>query len=193
MIIYLVGMSCVGKTTIGRMVAEKMGFTFFDLDERVQEFYQKPIERIQDEFLTMYGFREKASVVLDQVFSKNIDSVVSGTPAGLKFSYLHVYKKHKKDKELYSIYLHDTCENVLNRLTFYDKDSNPIIEPMNESKRRRYLRELKADYTYFKGSYERADFQVNIEHAKLEDIPDLIIERLRNTISSTGNSIGASE
>ena len=192
MIIYLVGMSCVGKTTIGRMVAEKMGFTFFDLDEEVQEFYQKPIERIQDEFLTKNGYREKASVVLDQLFSKNIDSVVSGTPAGLKFSYLRVYKKHKKDKELYSVHLYDSCENVLNRLTFYDKDSNPIIEPMDESKRRRYLREIKADYTYFKGSYERADLQVNIEHVKLQDIPDLIIERLGNTIYSTGNSIGAS-
>lgn len=133
---------------------------------------------------------ERASVVLDQLFSKNIDSVVSGTPAGLKFSYLQVYKKHKKDKALYSIHLYDSFENVLNRLTFYDKDSNPIIEPMDESKRMRYLHEIKADYSYFKGSYERADFQINIEHVKLEDIPDLIIEKLRNTMYSTGNRTG---
>ena len=33
MIIYLVGMNCVGKTTIGRMLAETIGFTFFDLDQ----------------------------------------------------------------------------------------------------------------------------------------------------------------
>ncbi len=49
MIIYLVGMSCVGTTTIGRMLAEKLGFSFFDVDEMVQEYYQMPIERIQDE------------------------------------------------------------------------------------------------------------------------------------------------
>lgn len=36
MIIYLVGMGCVGKTTTGRLLAEKLGFTFFDLDEEVQ-------------------------------------------------------------------------------------------------------------------------------------------------------------
>ena len=63
MIIYLVGMGCVGKTTTGRLLAEKLGFTFFDLDEEVQEFYQKPIERIQNECLTMNEFRERASVV----------------------------------------------------------------------------------------------------------------------------------
>ncbi len=32
----------------------------------------------------MNEFRRKASVVLDNVFMKNVDSVVSGTPAGLK-------------------------------------------------------------------------------------------------------------
>jgi len=32
MILYLVGISCVGKTTVGKMLAEKIGFSFFDLD-----------------------------------------------------------------------------------------------------------------------------------------------------------------
>lgn len=179
MIIYLVGMSCVGKSTIGRMLAEKTGFTFFDLDEMVQGFYHKPIERIQNECLTMNEFRQKASIVLDNIFSKDIDSVVSGTPAGLKFSYLHVYKRHKKDKTLISIHLYDSFENVLNRLTFYDKDSNPIIEPMDGAKRKRYLQDIKADYRYFESSYKRADFQIDIEHIKLQDIPEMIIGELQ--------------
>jgi len=51
MIIYIVGISCVGKTTIGKMLAEKIGFSFYDLDEEIQNYYQKPIERIQDECL----------------------------------------------------------------------------------------------------------------------------------------------
>jgi len=34
MIIYVVGMACVGKTTIGRMLAERLGYTFFDLEEK---------------------------------------------------------------------------------------------------------------------------------------------------------------
>lgn len=179
MIIYLVGISCVGKTTIGRMLAKTIGFTFFDLDTEIENFYQTSIERIQNACLGMHEFRKKGSIVLDQLFSKNIDSVVSGTPSGLKFSYLSIYKKHKKDKELYSVHLYDSAENVLDRLTFYDKDSNPIIEPMDELKRKRYLHEIKADYNYFASSYERADFQVNIEHVKLGDIPYFIIGELR--------------
>jgi len=115
---------------------------------------------------------------LDSIFSKNIDSVVSGTPSGLKFFYLQVYKRHKKDKALYSIHLFDSFENVLNRLTFYDKDSHAIIEPMDGAKRKRYLQDIKADYKYFESSYKRADLQIDIEHLKLQDIPKRIIEVL---------------
>lgn len=190
MIIYLVGMGCVGKTTVGMMLAEKLGYAFFDLDEEVMKFYQKSIERLQNECLILNEFREKASVVLDQLFSKNIDCVVAGTPAGLKSAYLKVFKRHKKDKELYSLHLYDSCENVLDRVRFYDVDSNRIEEPMSPAKRKRYLRDIKADYNYFKSSYERADVQVSIENTPLSDIPEkicgILVEQHALTYSCRG-------
>lgn len=160
------------------MLAEKIGFKFFDLDQEIQNYYKQPIERIQDECFTMNRYREKASIVLDNLFSKNFDSVISGTPSGLKYSYLQVYKKHKLNKDLYSIFINDSFENVLDRLTFYDKDSNPIIEIMDESKKKRYLKEIKADYNYFKESYKRADFEIDIKDLCLNDILELIVNDL---------------
>ena len=70
MIIYLVGMSCVGKTTIGKLLAKEIGYSFFDLDEEIENYYQKPVEKIQDEHLTMDGYRKKGSIVLDKLFSR---------------------------------------------------------------------------------------------------------------------------
>lgn len=98
MILYLVGMSCVGKTTVGRLLAEEVGFKHFDLDTEVENYYQKPIERIQDECLTMNGYREKASVVLGNLLSMDDDLVISGPPSGLMFSYLRAYKKIQNQK-----------------------------------------------------------------------------------------------
>lgn len=164
------------------MLAENLGFSFFDLDIEIQDYYKKPIERIQDECLTMNVYREKASKVLDQLFSKNIDSVISGTPSGLKYSFLQVYKKHKKDKELYSIHIHDSCENILNRLTFYDKDSNPIIENLDDFTKKRYLKEIKSNYKFYKSSYDRADFKIDINDKNLIEIPNLIIVELQMSI-----------
>ncbi|MBK7742149.1 MAG: hypothetical protein IPI42_16915 [Saprospiraceae bacterium] len=182
MILYIVGISCVGKTTIGKLLAENIDFSFFDLDVEIQNYYNKPIERIQDECFSMNVYREKASKVLDYLFSKNIDSVISGTPSGLKFSYLQVYKKHKADKDLYSIQINDSCENILDRLTFYDKDSNPIIEQLDDSKKKKYLKKINADYNYFRDSYKRADLKIDINNMKLVDIPKLIINELQKTI-----------
>ncbi len=91
-------------------------------------------------------------------------------------------QKHKVAKDLYSIYIKDSFENVLGRLTFYDKDSNPITEEIDESKKRRYLKVIKADYNYFKDSYDRADFPIDINNICLNDIPSLIINELQKTI-----------
>jgi shikimate kinase len=37
--IFLVGVACVGKTTVGKRLAETLGYPFFDLDEEVEKFW----------------------------------------------------------------------------------------------------------------------------------------------------------
>ena len=175
MIIYLVGVGCVGKTTIGRSLAEKLGYLFFDVDEEVEKYYAKPIEVIQDECYSMNGYREKASIVLDNLFSNTDRAVIAGTPSGLKYSFLPVYKKYKKRKEIISIHLTDKPENIVERLIFYDKESRPIHLEMDGLKKKKYCQKIIEDYNYFRASYERADFQVSIQDVCLEDIPGLIL------------------
>ena len=182
MIIYLVGLSCVGKTTVGKMLAEELGFSFFDLDKEVENYYGESIERLQRRF-GMRKFREKAARVLEKLFSRQENSVISGPPSGLKFAYLRVYKRYE-NPNLISVYLHDSFENIVNRLTFYDIDSNPLEIHLDDAMKKQYIRELKKDYNYFKKSYSRADFKINIENVPLEDIPKKIINEtgLKNFI-----------
>ena len=179
MTIYLVGACCVGKTTIGRMLSQRLGFAFYDIDEEIEKYYQKPIERIQNECLSMNGFREKGSIVLDFIFSKNDFSVVASTPSGLMHNYLRIYKKQIKRKKIVSIHIKDEPENILNRLTFYDVDSKPIRLDLNESERKKYLKSIVSDYNYFKESYKRADIQVDISGMNVDNIPDEILKILK--------------
>ena len=60
------------------MLSIQLGYSFIDIDEEVERFYQKPIERIQDESLTMNRFRDKASIVLDNILSMREQSIRLG-------------------------------------------------------------------------------------------------------------------
>jgi shikimate kinase len=132
----------------------------------------------------MDEFRDKASVVLNKLFLKVDNLVIAGTQTGLKYSYLRVYKKHKKSKDIISIHILDRPENVLKRLTFYDKDSKPREILIDDSNKKAYLKEIIGDYNYYKNSYKRADLEINIENVNLENIPDLIIIKLNEFIAS---------
>jgi hypothetical protein len=54
----LVGVSCVGTTTIGRILADRRGWPFLDLDEEIERHFGLSIERLQARFLTGYSYRK---------------------------------------------------------------------------------------------------------------------------------------
>ena len=163
MIIYLVGISCVGKTTIGKLLADFIDFEFYDLDEQIEKYFERPIEYIQNEFITTNGFREKTSVVLREILNTDQNMVIASTASGFRDHYLRQYKKTKNIKEIVSINLTDKPENILNRLTFYDKLSNQIEKVLSDTDKKLYLKEIKKDITYYKKFNLRADYSMDID------------------------------
>lgn len=160
MMILLTGVSCVGKSTIGRKLAEDLGFQFFDLDVEIERFYGKSISRLQQETITPYSWRLKGAPVLKKTLEENChkDTVVALPPSGLMDAYLRVIKK----SQALVVVLTDAPENILKRITFYDYDSKPITKSLNAKEKRLYLSEMKKDITYYKRSFSRAHFQLDI-------------------------------
>ena len=77
-------------------------------------------------------------------------------PSGLRDAFLRVIRRVPG----VTVAVHDTPENILERITFYDIDSRPIDKHLTDEERALYLKEIKADICYFKRSYERADLHV---------------------------------
>jgi shikimate kinase len=158
--IFLTGVSCVGKTTIGKKIGKLLGVRFFDLDIEIESFFKTSIERLQNRFLTMHSFRNEAAKALVHLLNRpeSRDCVIALPPSGLMGGYLRAIKKANGTTAVVT----DKPENILERIRFYDIDSRPIEKKLTPKEKKLYLREIKKDITYFRTSYQRANLQVDI-------------------------------
>lgn len=177
--LFLVGVSCVGKSTIGKHLAEEIGYLFFDLDKEIEKFFGKSISRLKSQLLTEYSFRQKASLALKKIIDDNKNNFIASLPpSGLCDWY---YKQIKKINPIV-IVLNDRPENILQRITFYDDDSNLIYKELTEKEKKYYLREIKKDITYYKKFYKKANYQIDIAGLDVQGSVEKL-KQLLNTIA----------
>ena len=159
--IFLAGVSCVGKTTIGAQLAGLLEYRFFDLDVETERFFGTSIERLRNRHLTSHDFRLVASRALKHVLSRedSCNCVIALPPSGLLGGY---WKVLNKTRDATIVVLQDIAENILDRITFYDIDSRPVPKNLTDREKGLYLREIKRDIAYFSRSFRRADVSVDI-------------------------------
>jgi shikimate kinase len=78
--IFLVGFMCSGKSTVGKLLADKLGYTFWDIDQVIEEREGKSIEEIFRDEGEEY-FRSLERSVLEEFLEK--ERVVVSTGGGL--------------------------------------------------------------------------------------------------------------
>lgn len=172
--IYLVGVSCVGKTAIGTQLARNLGVQFISFDSELERIGGKPISRLKAPFLTEYSFRaEVAAPILRQVIeaNKNASYVVELPPSGVKDAYWRILKQ--QDHAII-VAVCDRSTNILKRITFYDDDSNPIKIKLTKKQERLYLKDIQKDVEYFGRTYHRADMRVDLGGAGIAESAKMI-------------------
>lgn len=176
--IFLVGVSCVGKSTIGPKLAALLGRPFYDLDDEIERYFAMPIERLQDKLGSMHSFRKKAAKALKHLLDQqeSWNSVIALPPSGLMESYGRLVKKSKG----LVVVLTDEAENILDRIIFFDKDSKLIQKNLTRKERSYYLREIKKDISYFNRSYKKADVTVHLYGLK----PDQAVVRVKVSLEN---------
>jgi len=188
--IFLTGVGCVGKTTIGEILAELLDIAFFDLDYEIETFFGTSIERLQNRFLTPYSYSKEAAKALVHVLNlpASRHSVIALPPSGLRGGFLQEIKKTTG----IIVAISDKPENILERITFYDIDSKPIEKQVTAKEKRLYLREIKKDITFFRKSYERAHLRVDISDLDARQAAHRVKEAIQ-VFESQGEKQGESE
>ena len=126
MIIYLIGMSGVGKTTIGKQIASQINYQFIDLDSTIESSTKLSISEIFDTHGEKY-FRKKEQEELHKTFT--FQNAFIATGGGIPFFYNNMDLMNQKGKTVYL---------KLNPLVIYDRFSNndKLTRPLLKKVRR---------------------------------------------------------
>ena len=174
--IFLSGVSCVGKTTIGKQLAAEVEYKFFDLDSEVEAYYCKPIELLHTEFVTMNAYHKKAVVVLERIIASKPDNYVMALPPS---GFRGVFWKKIQIVNPVTIVLTDRAKNILKRIEFFDQNSKPLDKrELTESEKEHYLREISLDIEYYARFYSKANYRIKVAGREVDDVVRNIREML---------------
>lgn len=150
MTILLFGISNVGKSTVGKLIAHKLNFDYYDLDDEIKKKYDITLE----EFVSTGSLQErdkKRCRLLRTLVKKSGNKVVAVTP----LSYAGAIVPIISSSEVFSIELTDTPENIFARLVF--SDENDIIYRDDDYKnacKEHYLAEIQKDLAWYGSVYQ---------------------------------------
>ena len=151
--IYLIGYMAAGKTTVGRLLAEHLGWHFVDLDEAFAEIHgQTPAEYIRENGIE--DFRKKEKYVVEDLAELPIEKVIYATGGG--------YPCWEDNMECLaelgtSIYLKWEPELLARRLMLTDLNERPILQGRTEQELLDFITpQLQARAPF----YEKADYTI---------------------------------
>ena len=116
----LFGVSNVGKSTVGGLLAYKLGYHFYDLDEEVKKYYDMSLE----DFVNTGTLEERDGMrgtVIDMVMERGEDKVFAISP----IAYSENFEHHLQNNDVLAIDLLDTPEHIFERS--YSKVTNKFL------------------------------------------------------------------
>lgn len=164
--IVLLGYMGSGKSTVGRLLANRLGFKFIDLDEYIEHLEGIAISRIFEEKGEIY-FRRKESYYVSKALTDNEEIVLSlggGTPC---------YSKNMDDiLELTDkiFYLKLSVNGLAKRL-LNEKEDRPLIKDIADDD----LPEFVGKHLFERSAYyQKANYTIDCEGKEPESIASKI-------------------
>lgn len=160
--IALIGFSFSGKTTTGKILAQRLKLEFIDSDKIIQELYGD-ISRIFSEYGEEYFRDIEEKIISDIVENKNNFVLATGGGAVISGKTAKLLKENTT-----TIWLRASLESIINR------DSKKDDHPMLAGKDR--YRAVKELYTRRIDLYSFADAEVNTDNKTAEKTVDEIVK-----------------
>lgn len=172
MIILLFGVSNVGKSTVGKILAEKLCYDFYDLDDEIKKHYGITLEEFVNRGTLKERDNQRCALLKQLISQSSSNKVIAITP----LSHLGSIKKLLLTKNALSIELQDSAENIFDRLVF--SDENDVIYTDDEYKnshRDYYLEDIMEDQSWYGNIYSDFCHPFNMNGDSPKTVADRII------------------
>ena len=165
--IILIGMPAVGKSTVGVVVAKRIGYEFIDTDLLIQ----KQERRLLKEIIAEEG-NERFLEIENQV---NRDLEIENAVISPGGSVVYCEEAMRHFKEIGTvIYLHATYEDIYKRIT--NAKNRGVVLKEGQTLKDLYDERVKLFEKY-------ADYTVSEEGLSLEETIDMVLELLDKSLS----------
>jgi shikimate kinase len=167
-IIYLTGFMASGKSTIGPIVANTIGWNFFDLDKLIEKEYGKSIKQIFEEDGEDH-FRKLETETLKKTseLENNIIALGGGTVASDKN--LDIIKSSG-----YLFYLESSPEEIYKRLRFKRDRPALLFKSDEEPSKIEFLEKINSLLKMRIKYYSQADVKINTDNYTVGKTVDII-------------------
>lgn len=168
-LVYLTGFMASGKSTIGPILANTLGWNFLDLDKVIEDETGKSIRAIFDEKGENY-FRELETETLIKLskLEANIISLGGGTIASEKN--LEILKSTG-----YLIYLETSPEEAYKRLRFKRDRPALLFDGEDEPTKTEFLDKINLLLDKRLIYYNQADYKINTDHGNVGKTVDRLV------------------
>jgi shikimate kinase len=166
MLIYLIGLPGSGKSTIGKILAKKLQYDFFDMDDAICAQEQNTIEEIFATKGENY-FRELEHSLLHETFEFKDTIISTGGGVPCFFDNITEMKKHGV-----TIFINPTMDELANRLGGQGGENRPMLKGKSH---KQVLDFIETKYKERAPYYEQAKLIFTTNKLKPEDI----FERLK--------------
>jgi shikimate kinase len=161
--LYLVGFMCSGKSTVGRALAEKLGWCFVDIDSEIEAKEKTPVRKIFEE----RGESEFRDIETDTL-RQHVTRVEAGCPCVFALgggTFVQARNWEIIENNGVTVWLDCTLETILQRLG--DDTSRPLADDRKG---------LAALYGDRRPLYGRADYRLEVDTDDISVIVNKILE-----------------
>ena len=166
MIILIFGISNVGKTEIGKRLADKLNYSFFDLDDEIKKHFHITLEQFMKENPWTYERGIIKGKILKNIIHDNGDDIVIAVSP---IYYARIINDLLEQEGVVAVELQDTEEHIFERLVFSDENDNIYEdEAYKEEHKDYYMKDIHEDIVYMKKVFKKIKWKYFIDNKSIE-------------------------